>query len=163
MSIEQDLARLTEQEAALVFDTFDEGTAFDLGSQVIAAGRKEGVGICILVKLWDREMFYAATPGPTSANYLWSNRKANTVRLTHRSTYRQVLERGDQPRLFAAEWGVDPAEYVFAGGGVPIVVKGAGVIGAAASSGTNERHEHEAIVAAMCSVIGLDYAALKLA
>lgn len=162
MALEQDLARLDEQEAVLVFDSFDEGTAFDLGSHVIAAGRRDGVGINILVKLWDRELFYAATPGPTHGNYLWCNRKANTVRLTHRSTYRQVLERGDQPRLFAEAWAVDPAEYVFAGGGVPIVVKGAGVIGAAASSGTNERHEHEAIVAAMCAVLGLDNDKLKL-
>ena len=43
-------------------------------------------------------LFYAATAGATDANRTWVERKAQLVRLTHKSSYRIVLERGDKPR-----------------------------------------------------------------
>lgn len=163
MSIAADIARLSEQEAALVFEQFDEGTAFAIGRHVREAALELEAGVSVLVKLWDRPVFYSATPGATHGNYLWCHRKANTVRLTMKSTYRQVLERGDKPRLFDETWGVDPAEYVFAGGAVPVVVKGIGVVGAVAASGLDERQDHEIVVAGMSEVLGLTFKNLALA
>ena len=58
--------------------------------------------------------------------------------------------------------GLDPADYVLAGGGFPVAVKGAGVIGAICVSGLPERQDHEVIVAALCKHFGLDAAALAL-
>lgn len=163
MSAESDLNVLAWQEAALVFEQFDENVAFSIGQRVRDAALAQGAGVSILIKLWDRPVFYSATPGTSFHNYKWCHRKANTVEFTHKSTYRHVLERGDQPRVFHESWGVDAADYVFAGGAVPISVRGIGIVGAAVASGLDERADHEIVVEAMCAELGLDYAALALA
>lgn len=163
MSVEQDLARLAEQETSLVFENFDEGTAYAIGTHVREAALHLGAGVSVLVKLWDRPVFYSATPGASMHNYKWCHRKANTVEFTHKSTYRHVLERGDKPRVFDESWGVDAADYVFAGGAVPIKVTGIGIVGAAVASGLDERADHEIVVAAMCAELGLDFTKLALA
>lgn len=163
MSVEDDLQKLTVQEEALVFTEFDESIAFAIGKHVREAAIEMGAGVSVLVKLWDRPVFYSATPGTSFHNYKWCHRKANTVEFTHKSTYRHVLERGDKPRVFDEAWGVDAADYVFAGGAVPVKVNGAGIVGVAVASGLDERADHEIVVAAMCAVLGLDYSKLALA
>jgi uncharacterized protein (UPF0303 family) len=56
-----------------------------------------------------------------------------------------------------------PAEdYVLAGGGFPVSVRGAGVIGAVVVSGLPERGDHGMVVDALCDFLGKDKAALSL-
>ena len=52
---------------------------------------------------------------------------------------------------------------MLAGGGFPVTVKGAGVIGVIAVSGLPEREDHGVVVAALCEHLGLDAKALALA
>lgn len=162
MNKEADLARLAQQEAALVFEKLDENIAFSIGQRVREAALAQGAGVSVLIKLWDRPLFFSATPGASFHNYKWCQRKANTVEFTHKSTYRHVLERGDRPRVFDESWGVDAADYVFAGGAVPLNVKGIGIVGAAVASGLDERADHEIVVEAICRELRLDYASLAL-
>ncbi len=49
------------------------------------------------------------------------------------------------------------------GGSFPLAVTGAGVVGSVTVSGLPQRADHELVVEALCSVLGRDYAALKLA
>ncbi len=162
MSTKDDLERLAAQEAELVFDRFDENVAFSIGQRVRDAALARGAGVSVLIKLWDRPVFFSATPGTSFHNYKWCHRKANTVEFTHKSTYRHVLERDDKPRVFEESWGVDAADYVFAGGAVPINVKGIGIVGATVASGLDERADHEIVVEAMCAELGLDFTKLAL-
>ena len=137
MSVESDLATVIEQEAKLVFDQFDEDTAFSIGSAVREAAKALGKGgVAVGVYLWDRTMFYGATAGASEGNRGWVERKAKLVRLQMKSSYRVVLERGDKPRLLEPHWAIEPTEYAIAGGAFPIVLKGIGVVGAAAASGS---------------------------
>lgn len=152
-----DLERIIKQEQVLAFSRFDEDVAFKLVSTVRELGRDAANGIGILVRLWDRPMAFTATKGYSHHNYLWCHRKVNTVRLVHKSTYRLVLERGDKPRLFDESWGVEPSEYVIAGGAFPIQIEGLGIAGAMAVSGLDERADHELVVEAICKVLGQDY------
>ncbi|WP_375451929.1 heme-degrading domain-containing protein [uncultured Devosia sp.] len=154
MSVESDLEIIAEQERQLVFTRFDEDVAFALGAHVREAGRALGKGIAVGVYLWDRTMFYGATAGASGGNRGWVERKANTVRLQMKSTYRIVLERGDKPRLFEDSWAVDAGTYVIAGGAFPIVMAGLGVVGAVATSGLSERDDHELSRRAIAVAIG---------
>ena len=57
---------------------------------------------------------------------------------------------------------VSIGDYVLAGGGFPLTVKGAGVIGVIAVSGLPEREDHGIVVATLCAHLGLDAKALVL-
>lgn len=162
MSIEDDLRILRAQEAALVFPSFDEATAFAIGAAIRDGALAHSLPIIVDIRLWDRQLFYAALPGSTATNANWARRKRNVVRLLHRSSYRLVLEKNLPDRTFPASEGLDPADYVLAGGGFPINVVGVGVIGAIAVSGLPERQDHEIIIAALCAHLGLDHAAFAL-
>ncbi len=162
MSTEDDLARIIEQERRLVFPRFDEEVAFRVGCALRERGLKKGWPIVIEVRLWDRPLFYAALPGSTASNTDWIRRKFNVVKMFGRSTYRMVLEQESPDRAFKPGFGLPVTEYVLAGGGFPITVQGAGVIGALLVSGLPEREDHGAIVSALCADLGIPHEELEL-
>lgn len=162
MSADEDIARLVEQENALVFPAFNEAAAFAIGAAIREDALARDLPVIIDIQLWDRPLFYAALPGSTATNANWARRKRNVVKLLHKSTYRLVLEKNRPDRNFPPGEGLDPADYVLAGGGFPIRVTGIGVIGVIAVSGLPERQDHEVIVAALCRHLGLDPARYAL-
>lgn len=160
--VADDIAKIVEQEATLVFPNFDETTAFALGSAIRERGLRERLPIIIDIRTWDRPLFYAALPGSTADNANWARRKRNTVQNFLKSTYRLVLEQQRPDRTFKPGAGLDSADYVLAGGGFPITVKGAGVIGVIAVSGLPEREDHGVVAEAIARHLGLDAKALAL-
>jgi uncharacterized protein (UPF0303 family) len=159
---DDDIARIAEQEAKLVFDSFDEATAFAIGSAIRERGLKEKLPIVVDIRTWDRPLFYAALPGSTADNANWARRKRNVVQNFLKSTYRMVLEQERPDRTFKPGAGLNSADYVLAGGGFPVTVKGAGVIGVIAVSGLPEREDHGIVVEAISRHLGLDAKALAL-
>ena len=160
MSTESDIALVTKQELELVLETFDEAAAFALGSAIYQRAVKDGLGLVVDIRTWDRQMFFAATPGTSSDNAEWVRRKINTVKRFHRASYRMVLERGEV--AFTPQSGCDPADYVIAGGGFPLRVKGAGIIGSVTISGLPGRVDHGVVVEALCDHLGVDRALYAL-
>jgi uncharacterized protein (UPF0303 family) len=160
MAAAQDIALVKKQEQELVLDTFDEAVAFALGCAIRERALADGLSLVVDIRTWDRQMFFAATPGTSADNAEWVRRKVNTVRRFQRSSYRMVLERGEAP--FPPQSGVDPADFVIAGGGFPIQVKGAGIIGCLTISGLPGRDDHGVAVAALCDHLGLDRAGYAL-
>jgi uncharacterized protein (UPF0303 family) len=162
MSVAEDIARIAEQEATLVFQSFDEAIAFAIGSAIRERALKEKLGIVVDIRTWDRPLFYTALPGSTGSNPSWARRKINVVKMFLKSTYRMVLEQGREDRTPPPGWGLSAADYVLAGGGFPIRVKNAGVIGVIAVSGLPERQDHGIVVDAICDHLGLDRQELAL-
>lgn len=154
MTVESDIKLIIEQEKALVFERFDEDVAFELGGLIRQAGKalNQG-GIATGVYSFDRTLFYGATAGGTEFNRGWIERKRGLVRLTLKSSYRVVLERGDKARIEPG-WAIDPSTYAIAGGAFPISAKGVGVIGAAVASGLDERLDHEIVRASIAKLLG---------
>ena len=147
MSTEDDIARIKRQEQELVLDRFDEAVAFEIGAAIRERALLDGLSLVVDLRTWDRQLFFTATPGTTADNAEWVRRKINTVRRFGRASYRMVLERGENP--FQPQSGVDPADYVIAGGGFPIRVAGAGIIGALTISGLPGRKDHAVAVDAL--------------
>lgn len=162
MAVDDDITGIKAQEAALVFDSFDEATAFAIGSRLRDRAIAETLPIIIDIQLWDRPLFYAALPGSTGANPNWARRKRNVVKMFLASTYRLVLEQQRPDRTFKIGEGLGVDDYVLAGGGFPIAVKGAGVIGAIAVSGLPEREDHGVIVDVLCDHLGRARAEMAL-
>ena len=163
MAAAEDIAKIIEQELGLVFDQFDEAVAFSLGSRVRERAAREKLALVVDVRTWDRPLFYCAMPGTTADNPEWVRRKFNGVRRFHRSSYRMVLEQNREDRLFPPSRALDAADYVLAGGGFPLRIKGLGPIGAITISGLPERDDHQVAVDAVCDELGLDKGAFTLA
>jgi uncharacterized protein (UPF0303 family) len=162
MSVADDIEKIKVQETELAFDAFDEATAFEIGSALRARALAENWPIIVDIRLWDRPLFYAAMPGSTGSNTDWARRKRNVVKMFLKSTYRMMLEQGGESALFAERYGLSASEYVLAGGGFPIRVKGAGVIGVIAVSGLPQRQDHAIVVDALCDHLGRDRATFAL-
>jgi uncharacterized protein (UPF0303 family) len=163
MATADDIGTIRRQEAALVFDRFDEATAFEIGAALRARGLKDALPIVIDIRTFDRQLFYAALPGSSANNANWVRRKINTVTMFRKSTYRMVLEQNQPGSVFPPRYGLDMADYALAGGGFPVVLEGAGVIGAITVSGLPERDDHCLVVEVLCDHLGKDRAALALA
>jgi uncharacterized protein (UPF0303 family) len=162
MSVADDIVRIAEQEKRLVFDKFDEATAFTIGSAIRERALKANLGIVVDIRTFDRPLFYAALPGSTGSNPDWARRKINVVKRFLKSTYRMVLEQQRPDRTFKLGEGIDISDYVLAGGGFPITVKGAGIIGVIAVSGLPEREDHGVVVDALCDHLGIKRKTLAL-
>lgn len=156
MALSEDILKIIDQEQGLVFSAFGEQEAFDLGVIVRERALKENLGLVCDVRLWDRPLFYAAMPGTTADNPEWVRRKANTVRQLLKSSYRATLETEAEDRMFPVHRNLPVADFALSGGGFPIRVDGAGVIGAMTVSGLHEREDHEVVVAAICQYLGRD-------
>ncbi|PSJ55920.1 heme-degrading domain-containing protein [Pseudaminobacter soli (ex Li et al. 2025)] len=157
-----DIERIKTQEAELVFDRFDEAVAFEIGSAIRERALREDLPIIVDIRTFDRPLFYAAMPGSNASNPDWARRKINVVKRYLKSTYRLVLEQNRPDRTFKVGEGLDIADYVLAGGGFPVRVKGAGVIGVIAVSGLPEREDHNVVVAALAAYLGHSAEALAL-
>lgn len=163
MSDADDIARIIEQEKALVFERFDEAAAFEIGAAVRNLALARDLGIVVDVVTWDRRLFFAATPGSTPSNANWARRKLNLVKMYGKASYRIVLEQGRRPdRLLDPAHGFGADDYVLAGGAFPIRLSSAGAIGGVSVSGLPERDDHKLVVEALCGVLGRDPAALAL-
>jgi uncharacterized protein (UPF0303 family) len=162
MAVADDIALIQKQEATLVFSVFDEAVAFKIGSTIRDRALAQGLPIVVDIRTFDRPLFYAAMPGSNASNPDWARRKINVVQRFLKSTYRMVLEQQRPDRSFKPGEGLDISDYVLAGGGFPITVKGAGVIGVIAVSGLPEREDHGVVVDALCSHLGVDGCELAL-
>jgi uncharacterized protein (UPF0303 family) len=143
MAQSDDIKQIIRQEQALIFTSFNENDAFSLGHRI-------------------RGLFFASTAGTTVDNSEWLRRKFNVVRRFHASSYRLVLEQNRDDKMFAAHKALDVADYALAGGGFPINVAGAGVIGTAIVSGLPQREDHNLVVRAIAEHLGQDPVALAL-
>ena len=163
MAIADDLARITLQEEQLQFASFDERTAWRLGTTLHTLATARNLGIVIDVRRINQPLFYAALPGTTPDNAEWVRRKTNVVFRFHRSSYAIGLELQEKQSNLLDRYGLPVADYVSHGGCFPVRVAQTGVVAAVTVSGLPQRADHELVVEALCAELGRDYEALRLA
>ena len=148
------LAELAAEEEELQFTGFTNDDAWDLGSALVAAARRDGAPVAVDVSRHGHQLFHAALPGATPDNDAWIARKTRVVhRFGHSSLYvRQAsIERGT---TFEEEFGLDPALYAAHGGAFPVVVRSVGPVGAVVVSGLPQLADHRMVVAALRAHLG---------
>jgi len=155
MAIADDIALIKRQEQELVLPGLDEHVAFALGSAIRQRAVEDGLGIVVDIRTWDRQLFFAATPGTAADNAEWVRRKVNTVRRYQKASYRISLE-NDGAFVFPTLMGADPADFVIAGGGFPLRVANAGIVGCLTISGLDQRDDHRLAVDALCDHLGVE-------
>lgn len=162
MSKDTDIALIKKQETQLVFDEFNELVAHSLGERIRERALREKLTIVVDIRTFDRQVYLMALPGTTADNAEWVRRKFNLVRQVQKSSYRAVLENKSDADHFLPRRGLDNADFVLAGGGFPIRVRGAGVIGCITVSGLHERDDHQVAVDGICEELGVDKSSYTL-
>lgn len=148
------LAELAAEEEELLFSGFTNDDAWDLGSALVAAARRDGAPVAVDVSRHGHQLFHASLPGTSPDNDSWIQRKTRVVhRFGHSSLYvRQAsIERGT---TFEEEFGLDPALYAAHGGAFPVVVRSVGPVGAVVVSGLPQLEDHRMVVAAIRAHLG---------
>jgi uncharacterized protein (UPF0303 family) len=163
MPTSDDLVRIALQEKQLQFASFDEETAWRLGSRIRALAVERKLSLVVDVRRFGHPLFYSALPGTTPDNVEWVRRKGNVVARFHRSSYAVGREMAEKNSNLSDRYGLPLADYASHGGSFPIRVAGAGVIGSVTVSGLPEREDHQLAVEALCAELGHPFDELRLA
>ena len=162
MPFADDLARIALQEQELQFSTFDEETAWRVGSRVRALAVARGYVLVIDVRRFGHPLFYSALPGTTPDNVEWIRRKSNVTARFHRSSYALKLEMEAKDSTLFDRYGLPLADFAGHGGSFPIRVAGAGVLGSLTISGLPDRADHQLAVEALCLELNHPFETMKL-
>jgi uncharacterized protein (UPF0303 family) len=143
------VAELDAEEAELQFTSFTNDDAWQLGSALVAAARREGAPVAIEISRNGHRLFSAALTGATPDNASWIERKTRVVhRFGHSSLHvRQTfVERGT---TFEEALGLDPTLYAAHGGAFPLLVRSVGQVGVVVVSGLPQLDDHRMVVGAL--------------
>lgn len=147
-----DREALAAEVADLVFEAFDEATAWALGNALVARAKARALPVAIDIRSRDRVLFHASLAGATPANDLWARRKGNVAFHFARASMEVTLHERERGRSMA-QHGLSEADYAFSGGAVPVRVRGSGIVAVAVVSGLPEAEDHALVVEAMRAVL----------
>ena len=133
---------LLQEELLLTLPALDVADAAEIGEIAKSFGVMRGLPIAVEVRLGDWIIYHASLPGSTAENQWWIDRKARVVLLKHHST---IYE-----RVSAEERGVDwhkennllDETHAIHGGGLPLITKDDGFVGALLISGLPQVEDH---------------------
>src|SRR3569832_358848 len=155
MAVEDDIARVAEQERVCVCKTFDEATALKIGTRLAELAAAKTESLAIDIRFWNRPLYFFAMAGTGPDNVEWIRRKSNFVRRFNRASYHGTLRQ--QGKDFAFASGLDQKEVAAHGGSFPIRIEGVSVVGTITGSGVPGRRDHGYVGEAICEHLGLDY------
>jgi uncharacterized protein (UPF0303 family) len=162
MELSHDLEKIATQERELLLPRLDAEVAWQLGERIRAMAVERKLVVVIDVRRFGQPLFYAALDGTTPDNAEWVRRKNNVVARFHRSSYAMGLTLKLQGTTLLERYGLPSVDYAAGGGGFPLHVENAGVVGSVTVSGLPQRDDHELVVEALCAMAGRDFAALRL-
>ncbi len=140
------LDELEAQESRLVFDRFDDDTAWALGMALREAALAAALPVAISIRRHGQRLFHAALPGSSADNDGWLERKAAVVDRYGRSSLRV----GEQFRVaggsFDKDSRLDPSMFAAHGGAFPVILEGTGCVGTIAVSGLPQLEDHRLVV-----------------
>ncbi len=148
------LAQLLEEERAIVLDRFDYDFAWALGSAIREKAALAKAPIAVEVTHGLDRVFFALLPGATPDNFDWTHRKAAVVHRFHHSSLYMRIAAEEAKFDFNLRYRLPATDYAASGGGVPLVVKNAGLVGVAAVSGLPDVEDHAIIVEQIKILLG---------
>lgn len=143
------LKQLLDEEQELQFTTFNEATAWQVGSQLVEYALNQGLPVTIDITRGQHQLFHASLRGTSPDNDEWVKRKVRLVhRFGHSSFYMGQLLKSKGKRIEEA-YLISESEYAAHGGCFPIIVKDMGMVGAITVSGLAQEEDHKLVVQAI--------------
>ncbi len=149
--MKNDLEKVSRQEELLVFESFDEVTAWQLGKSLREMAELAGQSVTIDIRQGDDCLFFTAMKGTTPVNADWARRKRNLVNRLQKSSFALGLARANGEDVPA-----DDEDHAAHGGCFPIRVAGVGFIGTATVSGLPQREDHILVVKGLANLLNVD-------
>jgi uncharacterized protein (UPF0303 family) len=143
------LESLAEEQQTLALSHFDYATAWQLGAHMQAQAAARQLQVAIEVTHGATVVFFTLLPGATPDNVDWTRRKRAVALRFHQSSLHMRLLCEQHGWEFSQRFRLPPDDFAASGGGVPIVVAGTGVVGAAAVSGLPDVDDHALVVEAL--------------
>lgn len=162
MGLSDDLTILALQQRELQFASFDEQTAWRLGSRLHEWATERKRPLVIDIRRFGHPLFYSALPGTTPDHAEWARRKSNVVARFHKPSYLVALDLEQKQTSLSERFGLPVADYAADGGSFPLIVSSVGVIGSITISGLPQRDDHQLVVEALCAELGKNYRSLAL-
>jgi uncharacterized protein (UPF0303 family) len=133
---------LLNEEQILRLPSLNPSEALEIGEIAKSLGQERNLPIAVEVRLLDWIIFHASLPGSTSKNQWWIDGKARVLSLKHHSTMYE--------RVHAEERGIDwhnenklsDETYAIHGGGLPLITRNDGFVGALLISGLPQVEDH---------------------
>ena len=148
------LDELEAEELRLVFDAFDEQTAWELGSALRATAVAGRLPVAIAIRCNGRLLFHAACPGSSADNEGWLARKSAVVDRYGRSSLRVGEQFRVDGKSFDDASRLDPERFAAHGGAFPVLLRGTGCVGTVAVSGLPQLDDHRMVVDALTALLG---------
>ena len=140
------LKKLLREEEELQFTSFNEDTAWQIGSRIVEESIKNNLPIAIDITYGERQLFHASRPGASADNDEWIKRKIRLVyRFGHSSFYMGQFLKSREKRI-EEMYLLPESEYAPHGGCFPIIIKGSGIIGTITVSGLTQEEDHILVV-----------------
>ena len=139
---------IEKQESQLVFKSFDELVAFEVGRRLVDLALSEKAPVVIDIRTNDRTLFHLAMPGAAPINDRWARRKSNTALHFHLASLhvgRNMAAKGET----LAMHGLTETDFAIHGGAVPVCVAGAGLVACATVSGLPQLEDHRLVIRAL--------------
>jgi len=137
--------------AQLHFPRFTEADAWALGSDLVAKGVAQGLGIVINIRTPNRTLFHAALAGSAALNDLWAQRKSNTALMFGQASLLVGCTNREKGQDIARN-GLAASDYADNGGAVPIYVTDVGMVAVVTVSGLPQVQDHEMVVAGLLAL-----------
>ncbi len=141
-----ELKTRVEEEERLIFDSFDNDCALELGLALVDAARSRKLAVTIDICLGEQQLFHFAMAGTSPNNDAWIRRKSAVVRRFHKSSYHVGQEAVEKGVDFEDSQRLDPEDFAAHGGSFPISLRGTGVVGTITVSGLPQRDDHLLLV-----------------
>lgn len=143
------LTDLLREEAELQFTHFDEDTAWEIGSALVATAVARNLPITVDITRAGHQLFHASRPGTSPDNDEWVKRKTRLVmRFGHSSFYVGQLLKSESTTI-EAKFLLPESAYAPHGGCFPVIIKGTGVVGTITVSGLPQAQDHALVVSAI--------------
>ena len=148
------LAELEAQERELVFPSFDNLTAWRLGTALAERALADGLPLAVAVRRNGQRLFHVGLPGSSADNDGWLDRKMAVVDRFGHSSYlvgtRFRVDGGD----FDTDARLDTRLFAAHGGAFPVLVRDVGCVGSVAVSGLPQEVDHAVVVTVLREFLG---------
>ena len=140
------LKQLLQEELELQFTSFNETTAWQLGTQLVERAMRENLPVTIDITRGQHQLFHASMSGTAVDNDEWVKRKVRLVNRFGRSSFYMGQLLKHKGKTIEQSYLIPESEFAAHGGCFPIIVKGTGMVGTITVSGLPQEEDHKLVV-----------------